>query len=150
MLAVADESFFSSSRMAVLTNGLLSFDSAAVQIGNDGYYDDKTSPSIVFPLETGRSKLSTFTLFFRYHPQRSTDFLSPIEPLATNHKQFFDKSDLTHTHPRGARFPIETINDDYNDTDEFLPALAQAYHALFSLFPSSATNYGFFGVSKFA
>lgn len=49
MLAVADESFFSSSRMAVLTNGLLSFNSAAVQIiGNDGYNDAKTSPSIVF------------------------------------------------------------------------------------------------------
>lgn len=35
MLAVADESFFSSSRMAVLTNGLLSFESAAVQIDTD-------------------------------------------------------------------------------------------------------------------
>lgn len=32
MLAVADESFFSNSRMAVLTNGLLSFKAAAVQI----------------------------------------------------------------------------------------------------------------------
>lgn len=36
MLAVADESFFSNSRMAGLTNGLLSFEAAAVQIGNDG------------------------------------------------------------------------------------------------------------------
>lgn len=36
MLAVADESFFSSSRMAVLTNGLLSFKFAAAHVGDNG------------------------------------------------------------------------------------------------------------------
>lgn len=51
MLAVADESFFSSSRIAVLTNGLLSFDST-ILIGNDGYDDDKMSPPNYFLLQT--------------------------------------------------------------------------------------------------
>lgn len=81
MLAVADESFFSSSRMAVLTNGLLSFDSTAVQIGNDGYDDDKLSPSIVFSfnLTAISPKLTAPDLHFPLSP--FFRFLSVIKPF---------------------------------------------------------------------
>lgn len=148
MLAVADESFFSSSRMAVLTNGLLSFASAAVQIGNDGYSDDKTSPSIVFSfkLTATSPKLTAFTFL-----------LSPYSSASSASQITFNSSanrlTLMHTHSQ-ARDSQKNNNDDSDNnytvssrsntglslTTISLPlSLSLSHHTL-----SSATNYGFF------
>lgn len=107
MLAVADESFFSSSRMAVLTNGLLSFTSTAVQIGNDGYSDDKTSPSIVFSfkLTATSPKLTAFTfLLLLILPLLISDQASQITINSSANR-------LMHTNSQ-ARDSQKNNNDD--------------------------------------
>lgn len=110
MLAVADESFFSSSRIAVLTNGLLSFNSA-IPIGNDGYDDDKISPPIVFSSKVTATspKFDSFKL--------SHTLLPLISGQALRHKSLLILRQITLTHTLGR--DSQKNNNDDNDNNNY-------------------------------
>lgn len=143
MLAVADESFFSSSRIAVLTNGLLSFNSA-IPIGNDNYDDDKISPSIVFSFKLTATSPKINSL------KPSHSLLPLISGQAFRHKSLLILRQITLTQTPSSEIPKRTITTTTTTTTTqtlFLLALTQAYHTARSLAfspLSSTTNYGFF------
>lgn len=144
MLAVADESFFSSSSIAVLTNGLLSFNSA-IPIGNDGYDDDKISPSIVFS-----SKLTATAPKFDSF-KASHSLLPLISGQAFRHKSLLILRQITLTHTLGR--DSQKNNNDDNDNNNYADTVSSRSntslsHSKLSFSPLSSTttttNYGFF------